>query len=129
MEEFKPICNICNCSEVRLLYSIPDLLLNKENPIYNIFECKKCGLQFYTPKLTEKELLESYPINYSQITFSVTQNIFINLYKKIMQWKYYKFLGVKLNNKNVLEVGCSHGNFLKYLKKAGGNVYGIVTIQ
>jgi len=84
--------------------------------------CKKCGLVFLNPRMNRDELDRFY-----QTQYTLLPNI-----SKI--WKEYrerqiefieKKIRDKLHSKKVLDVGSSHGLFLKILKDKGYAVMGI----
>ncbi|MCX6695685.1 MAG: class I SAM-dependent methyltransferase [Candidatus Altiarchaeota archaeon] len=106
-------CNLCGSDRERILF---------QKDSFNIVKCGKCGLVYVNPRLDGSELSELYnknkisPVEYYVQNTADDEKTFRERAKKIKQ---FKDSGV------LLEVGCGVGTFLKELKKAGFNVYGI----
>ena len=58
-------CNLCNSKDYFLIAQGKDDLHKKSNTIFNIVECRKCGLSFTNPRPDINEIHKYYSLNYS----------------------------------------------------------------
>jgi len=103
------LCNICNSNDTITLF---------EYELGRVVRCKKCGLIYKNPRLTEDEfnkILESAPQQINVDVCSSKEELFSNFLKKIEKIK---------NKGKILDVGCGSGYFLKLAKDLGWEVYG-----
>lgn len=82
-----------------------------------IFLCRKCNLQFISPKPLIKDLSLFYPESYANYSKSnsLLTRILMFAYEQMSLKGVMNLLGKK---GKILDVGCADGNFLDILKKA-----------
>ncbi len=56
-------CNFCNADDTEVMNHGPDLLLQKPGDFY-LVRCRRCGLIYQNPQLSQEELAAHYPDNY-----------------------------------------------------------------
>ncbi len=103
-------CNICNSDNTILLFKLMES---------NIVKCKKCGLIYRNPRLSEEEFNKFFHI----LPLEINEELIFS--KKQL---FSEFLGKieKIKKKGkILDVGCGSGYFLKIAKDSGWDVYGI----
>jgi len=103
-------CNICN-SEAEKIISKTD--------IGNIVRCKKCGLFYRNPRLSDKDEINKYQYqiyddSYSLIEDKSKKEIFVSILKKLEDYK-----------GKILDIGCANGYFLTLARERGWEPYGI----
>lgn len=87
-------------------------------------KCKKCEMIYLNPILKEKNLVKYYKnnTNIQAEAHTNSKKFYENIYQDGIQFIEKK---IKLNKKNILDIGCSSGLFLDIAKKHGANTYGI----
>ncbi|MFA6136373.1 MAG: class I SAM-dependent methyltransferase [Candidatus Paceibacterota bacterium] len=151
--EFETVdCPFCRDEqELKNLFSAPDRLNNLPGEFY-VVKCQRCGLVFQNPRPKEKWIELYYPDNAG---YFVPSDVRMGKLKKrideliLINFFGYKNLGSKnlaikillflvfvyfyrsksipryVENGKLLEIGCSHGAKLEYLKELGWEVKGI----
>ncbi|OGM89303.1 hypothetical protein A2108_00665 [Candidatus Wolfebacteria bacterium GWA1_42_9] len=151
--EFERIkCPFCRDNQnLSQLLSAPDRLNNLPGEFF-IVRCQRCGLVFQNPRPKEKYIELYYPDN---VGYFIPSNIKMGRLKRkidrliLANFFDYRNLGRKnfilklllsplylyfyrprsvpkyVSGGKLLEIGCSHGVKLEYLKKAGWEVMGI----
>jgi 2-polyprenyl-3-methyl-5-hydroxy-6-metoxy-1,4-benzoquinol methylase len=102
-------CIVCGSRDAGVLWE-------KDGFSYNI--CPDCGLVYLNPQPSSGELENFYNNSYRV-------NIRRYLGRKKKWFEIIKMLGKYSNGKDMLEIGCSYGLFLKIAKDRGFNVKGI----
>ncbi|HDY88948.1 MAG TPA: methyltransferase domain-containing protein [bacterium] len=96
-----------------------------------IVRCLSCGLAYLNPRPVPEEIYKLYEEGY--YTGKIDKEIgYAGHSGSIHEIKYYCPYGfdilleeTKLNNKRVLDIGCSFGKFVYWMRKAGANAVGI----
>jgi len=113
-------CNLCGYDDTKKLFVNYDRLHNT-TAVYNIVQCKKCGLVYINPRPNINEIKNYYPKNY--YSYSPSKS-----YKRMFDKHIMKFFGgYPTFNKDgglILDVGCGWGRFLKIMLEKGWEVYG-----
>jgi 2-polyprenyl-3-methyl-5-hydroxy-6-metoxy-1,4-benzoquinol methylase len=116
-------CPVCSNKEFSTLLESEDYFLTRE--IYNVLECKICGLRFTSP-IPDREKLGKYYKSVNYISHSNTRKGFINtLYSYIKQVNLRKKLQIiSFYSKagKLLDIGCGSGAFPAYMKFKGWDV-------
>ena len=98
--------------------------------------CKKCGLVYVNPRLTDEETVEFYKKQYREI-YSAKDELKVNnlpftnlhlgieIYNAVVRYDFLERLGYLKKDINTLDIGSSLGALPAYLKEKGCNAYGI----
>jgi len=108
-------CNLCNSEEFKLLYQLPDLLLEREQLLYNLVRCTCCGLVYQNPRPTIEEMASHYPPEYESYTSNLFGGQISWLLKKAYKYgidKRGRILSRQKKCGRLLDVGCATGTFL-----------------
>lgn len=103
-------CTICHLKDEEIIF---------ETETGNIVRCKKCGLLYRNPRLSEKEEIRKYRDHAYDDSYCANVNaskkqMFISVLKKIEGCK-----------GKLLDVGCADGYFLQLAKEKGWEPYGV----
>jgi len=107
-------CNLCNSDEHQALYRI-----NRGGKKFNIVKCKKCGLVYINPQPTKDELARYYNALYS-VPLEANKKGQAKKAREIL-----KEISKHKQGKSLLEIGCSYGFLLDFMKKKGWRVKGV----
>ena len=98
---------------------------------FDVFECP-CGLKFIDPSLDEKSMMEIYQSSEALQKINPTLEHYYEYESLHPQTKTYRDYTRALetvakdqSGREILEVGCGRGSFLKVAREKGWNVYGI----
>jgi len=106
-------CNLCGEDNFKIIYS------HNEK---KIVKCKNCGLFYRNPRLRENINREFYSYKYYEEIFSARINIFKNILNRLQK-------ETVTGTRNLLDVGCGQGHFLKLAKDLGWQVEGVELAQ
>jgi SAM-dependent methyltransferase len=116
-----------NCSgESDLVLSGRDLLHSLPGE-FNIYRCRKCGLERTTPRPSNESMGYYYPESYGPYS----DNPFIPLTSNGLKGRIIDFLGLESRKlpsiapSRMLELGCSSGGYMEYARSKGWDVQGI----
>jgi len=116
-------CFLCGSNDVNKILECKDYRFNLSKDVFELVQCKKCGLIYINPMPVADELKKYYPENYyNQGTLS---NKIIRIYSilmekiKVYEISYYK------NSGKILDVGCGTGDFLFSFNKNKWDRYGV----
>jgi len=103
-------CNICN--------STSEEIISKTN-IGNIVRCKKCGLLYRNPRLSDRDEIDKYQHKIYNDSHRLVENqskkeIFVSILNKLEHYK-----------GKILDIGCADGYFLALARERGWEPYGI----
>ncbi len=86
-------CNFCNSSNYKIIAKSQDKLFKTSNEIFQIVECKSCGLCYTNPRPSELEISKYYSHNY----------IFFRDYS-FFKFIIHKLLYMIANNNNIIAI-------------------------
>lgn len=113
-------CNYCQSQDTELVNEGPDLLLNKPG-LFRLVRCRRCGLIYQNPQLSQAELMAHYPddyLPYQRDDYSYLQDhALTRLCQRVIDRHPQKGI--------LLDVGCATGSFLKGMKAQGWEVAGV----
>lgn len=145
-------CNFCNSKDHTLLFTAKDHYNNIDGE-FSVVKCNNCALVFTNPRPSKSSIHLYYPdtAGYFQpytatyddwrqkILFKIYEEYYnyaekTNFIRKLLLFPFYiytlkdnKISGMPkyVKNGNLLDVGCSYGNYLYKMKKLGWNVKGL----
>lgn len=118
--KIKQVCQICGSESTQTAFNRENS--NTQSPALTIKQCHNCGLFFNSPRLSEKELYNSYNNGYyffqrrNQPEFSRI----VAMYQRTVA-----LVEDKVTEKRLLEIGSAKGYLLAILKDLGWDVFGI----
>lgn len=118
------VCNLCGTAESRLLYRVPDLLLNRPQVEADLVQCQRCGLIYQSPRPTLAEIGQHYPPDYEPYADHETQTRGNWLLRKAIHygsWKRCRFVTRHKRSGRLLDIGCAAGNFLRAMAGQPGD--------
>lgn len=126
-------CPVCKSNNIKTIVENCKDQYYHIDGTFEVSKCKKCEYVFTLPYLTGEELFKYYPDNYAPYTENINSTHKINRFSPrfirnliFPNSPYYIPNEIK-DGSNILEIGCSHGNFLSHLKelKSKTNLIGI----
>lgn len=118
-------CPICGSKEHSLFLSCKDHSVSKES--FDIVQCNQCHFKFTNPVPSEDSIGKYYKSE-NYISHSDTKEGLINkayhLVRKITMKKKLTLINSLTKNRNMLDVGCGTGYFLKTCKENGWRIDG-----
>jgi SAM-dependent methyltransferase len=109
-------CYLCGCDQSKILAEREYIRFNCWGRDKKILKCLSCGLVQLFPQWTEDELDDLYSRYWAKEDFKGQK-------RKIKVSEYLTKLIKK--DRLILEVGCGHGDNVRYLRSKGFNVKGI----
>jgi SAM-dependent methyltransferase len=103
-------CSVCHSDDKEVI---------SKADIGNIVKCRKCGLFYRSPRLSNKDEIEKYKYkvyddSYFDAINKAKKEIFISTLKRLDQYK-----------GRILDIGCSYGYFLALARQKGWEPYGV----
>lgn len=121
-------CNLCGSDQTKILYSLPDYLLDRPWVQSTLVQCQKCGLIYQNPRLSQEELNVSYPDDYEPFN-SFQQDKSSGFIQWIKTRGIQKRIRTVLRyapNGKLLDIGCAGGIFLQAMKNVPNwELYGV----
>jgi 2-polyprenyl-3-methyl-5-hydroxy-6-metoxy-1,4-benzoquinol methylase len=118
-------CPVCGEKETKLFLACKDYSVSKEN--FQIVQCKNCEFKFTNPIPTENTIGKYYQSE-NYVSHSDTKKGIINkVYHYVRNITLKKKLALVNNltqKKNLLDIGCGTGYFLKTCKENGWKIDG-----
>ncbi|MDP2924023.1 MAG: methyltransferase domain-containing protein [Candidatus Omnitrophota bacterium] len=115
-------CVFCGSSQSRLIYNFEPLAIVK---------CAGCGLVYTNPRLSKEERDKIYNKEYFPelkiIDIHETPSEDSPVFKLYVDRRLKEILKHNTRGRNILDIGCGTGYFLKMAKEAGWNAFGIET--
>ena len=113
-------CNLCGSDDHRIVYSMPDARYFI-NELFDVVECRHCGLGFVNPRPTIAEMSRYYPPSFYDV-FDKERDYHQRRYAAEA-----KFLldMVSHGNKFLLDLGCANGDFPRFMQRLGWSVEGV----
>lgn len=119
-------CPICQSQHIESFLEAKDFTVSGE--YFKIVQCRKCDFLFTNPRPSAKEAGKYYESE-NYISHSNTNKGLVN---KLYHWIRNFTLKQKVNwispykqSKEILDIGCGNGHFLKACQNAGWNVSGM----
>ncbi len=112
------VCPLCNSKNLTMVLSE-----NIHGKDFMILECNSCNLLMTYPQMKPEEFEKYYTQDYSP--YKPEKGLYKVINKQINRIQSRAFRKNLNKGSDILEVGCSNGNFLAFLKTQGFNVYGI----
>lgn len=117
-------CDFCNSEKS---HKIHVGIKFQEN--FQYVKCSNCGLIYLNPRPTRNDILKYYPDEYGPYQKAVKEegNILIRFMRRRNVSKKRKWIEKISNIKNgeILDIGCSTGNFLYEMKMNGWSTFGV----
>ncbi|HRQ38300.1 MAG TPA: class I SAM-dependent methyltransferase [Chloroflexota bacterium] len=121
-------CNLCGADDTAVRYQIPvrdDQLGDYGQDIWNIVQCRRCGLIYTNPR-PDKAALSAYYTFANEWDYQFVQDWFIenaDLQRPTWQ-RYLRVMRQYAPSGKLLDVGCGAGTFLLEAQQAGYDVCG-----
>lgn len=123
----KYYCNICQATrEFKPVATVKNERKNIKVKLFTYFSCLHCSFWILKPDVLYTDNLKIYKGDYYSDLEAPLTNPLLNLIFKIKLFSSYE--DIVANNtlgKNLLDIGCGTGKFLKNMQNRGFNVYGI----
>ncbi len=125
-------CQICKSKSIEFYLKAVDH--NVSGDYFSISQCSACGYRFTNPRPKEKTI-GSYYKSEGYISHSSTKKGIINKVYHIVRAYQFKrkcreIVSLKkTKEKDILDIGCGTGDFLKYMKGEGWYAEGVETDQ
>jgi SAM-dependent methyltransferase len=107
------VCNLCGSDDTKLRFQLRDYRLYVDDALWNVVECRRCGLGYLNPRPTPEEVTRYYPPEYFARRGSFTRR-----YERLARH-------VPLPPGRLLDVGTARGDFLALMRDQGWDVVGI----
>lgn len=123
-------CNFCNADDTEVMNHGPDLLLQKPGDFY-LVRCRRCGLIYQNPQLSQEELAAHYPDNYlpyqQDTADRQTRIAHVSRDQAIARFC-DRVARRRPQPGRLLDVGCATGAFLWAMQQRGWQVQGVEPI-
>ncbi|MBE2201025.1 MAG: class I SAM-dependent methyltransferase [Anaerolinea sp.] len=123
-------CNFCNADDTEVMNHGPDLLLQKPGDFY-LVRCRRCGLIYQNPQLSQEELAAHYPDNYlpyqQDTADRQTRIAHVSRDQAIARFC-DRVIRHRPQPGRLLDVGCATGAFLWAMQQRGWQVQGVEPI-
>ncbi len=121
-------CNLCGADDTAVRYHMPvrdDQLGDYGQDVWNIVQCRRCGLIYTNPR-PDAAALATYYTFANEWDYQFVQDWFIenaDLQRPTWQ-RYLRVMRQYVPSGKLLDVGCGAGTFLLEAQQAGYEVYG-----
>jgi len=123
------LCALCGSKNARFLYTVPDLLLERQESVATFVQCQNCSLVYQNPRPTFEGMAYHYPPSYESFADPEKMAVQSPLMAKALQYgmyKRYQFIANYRSSGRLLDIGCATGAFLRKVRQEGNwDVYGI----
>jgi len=106
-------CNLCGRDDAKLLYQLRDYRFRVDDTLWNVVQCKSCGLGYLNPRPTIDEVEKYYPRRYFERRPTMTPR-----YERQAEY-------LPSNPGELLDIGTAGGDFLALMRERGWHVTGI----
>jgi len=116
-------CNLCKCSNSKVLYNLTDLLLERDEVLTTFVQCRRCGLIYQNPRPTREGIGNHYPPEYDSYNNELDHKDVSWLYNKAFRYGLYKrhhFVTRHRSHGKLLDIGCATGQFLHAMGRIRG---------
>jgi 2-polyprenyl-3-methyl-5-hydroxy-6-metoxy-1,4-benzoquinol methylase len=121
------VCPNCNNADFEPFLNCIDYTVTKEQ--FTIKNCKNCGFKLTSPRPTAAEIGKYYDsedyISHSNTSAGLINKIYHLVKRRAIQQKIHLIEGLNPHSKNILDIGCGAGSFLKEISEAGWNAKGV----
>lgn len=121
------LCPNCNGQQFEPFLECTDYTVTGER--FSIVNCKKCGFKFTNPRPGASEIGRYYEsedyISHSDTKAGIINKIYHVVKKRAIQQKIRLIERLNPPTKDILDIGCGTGAFLKGIKDAGWNATGV----
>jgi SAM-dependent methyltransferase len=119
MEHIK--CPLCGSDKARRLFERPDLSYRTTEVLFSVVRCRRCSLVYVNPRPTEEEIHTYYPEQFYEPGADPNQLLLAKNDELCLKHQYVSDIAPG----RLLDVGCSKGEFMMFMKKRGWAVAGI----
>ena len=121
-------CNLCHEDDSRNLFAGRDRLHGLSG-IFQVVQCRHCGLIYLNPRPDQDEMALYYPSNYEPYVgrIQAKQKWFSRLGASYGLEKMCRAVMTYKASGGILDIGCATGDFLKRMEIHGWNVFGVRT--
>lgn len=110
-------CDLCGKNDFAARYRAPDRLSGKSG-LFQIVQCRNCGLAFVNPRPDAGQLARYYPAAYPSYQSAGGSAAWL---KRILLWREVRMLSrILAADAKIIEVGSGSGEDLAYLRDRGG---------
>lgn len=120
-------CDLCGADDTELVYEEKDRL-HQLNGIFYLVRCRRCGLMYVNPRPTPEEISYYYPKDYHAYKIPSKNSLLARLDYYYGMHKRCKAVITQsgLRSGRVLDIGCSFGGFLDFMRRYGEwDLYGV----
>jgi SAM-dependent methyltransferase len=119
---------MCGVYLVNPKYLLPDRLYKTSDELFNIIECRGCGLMRIDPRPADAEMHKYYPDRYW--AYGTTRHGFTGLYRRFVLRDHRRFIdktirALEIPKARILDLGCGAGDLLAALRKRGHSAIGM----
>lgn len=122
-------CFACGSAEHDSLFSASDRLYRISNDVFQVVECRQCGLMRLSPQPPPSALQVFYPKSYWYAPEGSAADVIEEIYRRFVLRDHVRFVNRALRDSResgpVLDVGCGGGLFLELLRQRGFGVVGL----
>lgn len=119
-------CPVCGAAEIKPMIRRCQSYLPHVSQLYDIYLCKKCGLLFINPQPTQRAFKSIYLEGpRASLELGRLMALFVNTFLKVLNRRTNHNSWPLPPGKEILDVGCGRGGFLRYARKMGYNAEGI----
>ncbi len=127
----RTICNLCQETENLELFTVPDLLLDRQDVQATFVQCPSCGLIYQNPRPTMEDMPHHYPLEYDSYNLDPNSTHASWLRRLVTQYGLNKRIRIITREKKqgrLLDVGCATGQFLMEMRQnPGWELFGVET--
>jgi len=121
-------CPMCGVYLVNAKHLLPDRLYKTSDEMFNITECRGCGLMRLDPRPDEADMHKYYPDRYWAC--GATRHGLAGFYRRFMLRDHLQFVrkairALDILKARVLDLGCGAGDLLAVLRKGGHSGIGM----
>ena len=118
-------CNLCGADAADPRFTLPDLLLEREDVVATLVQCRQCGLVYQNPRPALAEMGAHYPPEYEPYATNAGGKQASWLLRRAIEYGIRKRCRFVTRHKKeggrLLDVGCATGVFLRGMQRTPGN--------